>query len=138
MSKRADDLSQDPFDPENLPEHRSIPEDMRDVAIDRAKSAVKGYPRRLGLRLFWSIVLMPSLANDLEKDRMLDRLEQGQQVGCYQMIFGGNFSLFSLIRTLIFFGIMAFAIYYLWSNGFLDQIMEQQGLLESLQATQTP
>lgn len=138
MSKRADDLSQDPFDPENLPERQSIPEDMRDVAMDKAKSAVKEYPRRLGLRLLWSIILMPSLANDLEKDRMLDRLEEGQKVGCYRMIFGGRFRLFSLIRTLIFFGIIAFAIYYLWANGFLDQIMEQQALIESLQATQTP
>lgn len=141
MSKH-DDLNQDPFAPENLPDRQSIAEDMRDVAIDKAKSSAGEYvrtaPKRMGLRLFWSIILLPSLANEYEKDRMLDRLEDGGKVGCYQMMFGGKFSVFSIIRTILFFGILAVVIYYLWSSGFIAEIMEQQALIESLQATQTP
>lgn len=142
MSKRADDLSQDPFASENLPERQSIAEDMRDVAFDKAKSSAGDYvrtaPKRIGRRIFWSIILMPSLANEYEKDRMLDRLEDGRKVGCYHMIFGEKFSLFSILRMIIFFGIIAVIVYYLWSNGFIAELMEQQALIESLQATQTP
>lgn len=141
MSKH-DDLSQDPFAPENLPDRQSIAEDMRDVAIDKAKSSAGEYvrtaPKRMGRRIFWSIILLPSLANEYEKDRILDRLEEGGKVGCYQMMFGGKFSVFSIIRTILFFGILAVVIYYLWSSGFIAEIMEQQALIESLQATQTP
>ena len=142
MMSKHDDLSQDPFASENLPERQSMAEDMRDVAFDKVKSSAGEYvrtaPKRMGRRIFWSIALLPSLANEYEKDRMLDRLEDGRNVGCYQMMFGETFSLFSILRMIIFFGVLGVVIYYLWSNGVIADIMEQQALIESLQATQTP
>ncbi len=142
MSKRVDDLSKDPFDPENLPEQQSEIEDLADIAIDKAKSAAGEYireaPKRAGKRFFWSILLIFSMANDYEKDRMLDRLEDGGKVGCYELFFGGKFSIFGLIRTIIFFAVLAFVIYFLWSEGYVQQFMEQQALIESLQQTATP
>lgn len=142
MPDRLNDLSKDPFDPENLPEEQSFAENVRDVYVDKAKSAAGDYvreaPKRMGRRVLWSMLLIFSLANEYEKDRMLDRLEEGGKVGCYQLFFGEKFSLFNVLRTVIFFGVLAFIIYYLWSNGIIQQMMEQQALIESLQQTATP
>ena len=142
MSKRVDDLSKDPFDPENLPEKQSMAEDLTDIAVDKAKSAAGEYireaPKRAGKRFLWSVLLIFSMANEHEKDRMLDRLEEGRQVGCYELFFGGKFSIFGVIRTIIFFAVLAFVAYYLWSEGYIQQLMEQQELIESLQQTATP
>ena len=142
MSKRVDDLSQDPFDPENLPEQQSELDNLRDIAVDKAKSAAGEYireaPKRAGRRFLWSILLIFSMANEYEKDRMLDRLEEGRKVGCYELFFGGKFSVFGLLRTIIFFAVLAFVAYYLWSEGYVQQFMEQQQLIESVQQTATP
>lgn len=142
MSKRADDLSEDPFAPENLPEQQSAVEDLTDIAMDKAKSAAGDYvreaPKRAGKRFLWSILLTFSLADEYQKDRMLDRIEEGQKVPAYELFFGSKFSIFGVIKTIIFFGVLAFVVYYLWSEGIIQEMMAQQELIESLQATQTP
>lgn len=142
MPEQLDDLSKDPFAPENLPEEQSFAENVRDVYVDKAKTAAGDYvreaPKQMGRRFLWSSLLMFSLANEYEKDRMLDRLEDGQTIGCYRLFFGEKFSLFSVLRMVIFFGVLAFVAYYLWSNGIIQQMMEQQALIESLQQTATP
>lgn len=142
MSKRADDLSEDPFAPENLPEQQSAVEDLTDIAMDKAKSAAGDYvreaPKRAGKRFLWSILLTFSLADEYQKDRMLDRLEEGQKVPAYELFFGSKFSVFGVIKIIIFFGVLAFIVYYLWSEDIIQEMMAQQELIESLQATQTP
>ncbi|MGJ3241254.1 MAG: hypothetical protein ACFE0Q_21280 [Anaerolineae bacterium] len=142
MPKPLDDLSQDPFEPKPNTDDQHTVDSLRDVAVDRTKRAASNYvrtaPKRIGRRLFWSIVLSFGLSNEWERDRMVDRLEDGQSVGCYRMFFGEQFSLFGMIRMLIFFGVIAFVIYYLWANGFIQQLLEQQALIENLQSTSTP
>lgn len=142
MPKPVDDLSKDPFAEDNLPERQSYAEDVRDVTVDKMKSTAGDYvrqaPKRMGRRLFWGLLLSFSFANHIEKERMLDRLEDGGTVGCYHLMFGSKFSIFGLLRWIIFIGFFGGIAYYAWSTGLIEQFMEQQALIEQFQSTPAP
>jgi len=142
MPNKLDDLNEDPFADESLPEQQTLSEDMRDVAVDKMKSAAGNYareaPKRFGRRMFWGLLLSFSLNNEYQKDRLLNRLEAGGKVGCYELFFGEKFSVFSVVRLIVFLGIVAFIIFYLWSNGYITQFMEMQETLDAIQGTTTP
>ncbi len=138
MSRPTDDLSQDPFASDNLPQDQTFADNMRDVAVDKASNYVRQAPKRMVRRFLWSIILSFTFTNEYEKERLLNRVESGGKITFHEALFGTKFSIFGLIRTLIFFAIIGGVVFYMWQNDLFSMIMEQQALLESIQATPMP
>lgn len=142
MTRPTDDLSQDPFASDDLPQDQTFTDNMRDVAVDQVKTAASNYvrqaPKRMGRRFIWSIILSFTFVGRYQKERLLDRIEAGERITFYEALFGTKFRLFSLIRLIIFFAILGGFAYYFWQNDMFATLMEQQALLESLQGTPSP
>lgn len=160
MSNNIDDLSNDPFSdasntrPRNtsaspddsLAEAKDVAGQYMDVAMDRAKDAAGDYmrtaPTRLGRRLFFGFLLSFTMTNNngvnSERERILRRLERGEKVSPHEFFFGQKFSIFGLVRTIIFIVILAGGAYYVFTSGLWQQFQEMQALSESIQQTTTP
>lgn len=118
MPKQIDDLTQEnPLDSE--PEDTSMAQDLMAAYAPKAQRAAGDYARRSLRRMLWGLLLSFTLSGEYERDRQLDRLERGEKIGYYELFFGAKFSVFKLLRMIIFLAIVGGIMFYIWRAGVL-------------------
>ncbi|MDQ7027984.1 MAG: hypothetical protein Q9P01_21030 [Anaerolineae bacterium] len=119
MPKPIDDLSQEnPLDAET--EDTSLAQNMVDAYAPKIQRATGDYAKRSIKRLLWSILLSFTLNDEYQRDRTLDRIERKEKISCFELFFGETFSVFRLLRWIIFLAIIGGLVFYAWQANLLD------------------
>lgn len=115
MPKQIDDLSQEnPLDAET--EDTSLAQNMMDAYTPKVQRAAGNYAKRS----IWGFLLNFSLNDEDKRDQMLDRIESGEKIGCFELFFGEKLSVFYVLRWIIFIAIIAALVFYAWQANLLD------------------